>query len=143
MTKQIYYEDITEGSEITPLVKHPTPRQLVMYAGASGDYHEIHYNKEFALSRGLPGIVVHGQLSCCFMGQLLTDWIGEKGVLKKLSCSYRGMNFPGEDLICQGKVVKKYVEDGEHCLECSIWAENPRGEKTVLGSAILTLPSRS
>lgn len=142
MTKELYWEDVAEGGEITPLLKHPTPRQLVMYAGASGDYHEIHYNKEFALERGLPDIIVHGQLSCHFLGQLITDWIGDEGRLKKLSCSYRGMNFPGEDLICRGKVTRKYVEDGEHFIECNIWAENPKEEKTVLGSAIVTLPTK-
>ena len=142
MTKELYWEDVAEGGEITPLLKHPTPRQLVMYAGASGDYHEIHYNKEFALKRGLPDIIVHGQLSCHFLGQLITDWIGDEGRLKKLSCSYRGMNFPGEDLICRGKVIRKYVEGGEHFIECNIWAENPKEEKTVLGSAIVTLPTR-
>ncbi len=142
MAKQLYYEDVDEGGDIPPLVKHPTPRQLVMWAGASGDYHEIHYNKEFALSRGLPDIIVHGQLACCFLGQLITDWIGEEGVLKKLSCSYRGMNFPGEDLICQGKVTGKYVEDGGHYIECNIWAGNPQGEKTVLGTAVVMLPAR-
>ncbi len=142
MTKELYWEDVSEGSEITPLLKHPTPRQLVMYAGASGDYHEIHYNKEFALKRGLPGIIIHGQLSCHFLGQLITDWIGDEGMLKKLSCSYRGMNFPDEDLTCRGKVTRKYVEDTEHYVECNIWAENPKGEKTALGSATVTLPTR-
>ncbi len=140
MRNQIYWEDVAEGSEIPTLVKHPTPRQLVMYAGASGDYYEIHYNKEFALKRGLPDIVVHGQLSCHFLAQLLTDWIGDEGMLKKLSCTYRGMNFPNEDLICKGNVTRKYIEDGEHLVDLNIWAENPRGEKTVLGSATVVLP---
>jgi len=52
------------------------------------------------------------------------------------------MNFPGEALICKGKVNKKHVENGEHYVECSIWAENVRGEKTVSGRAIIIMPSR-
>jgi len=142
MVEQLYYEDVAVGSEIVPLVKQPTTRQLVMWAGASGDYSPIHYDKDFAQSRGLPGVIVHGQLIGSFLGQLMTDWIGEKGVLRKLNCSYRGMNYPGEALTCQGKVTKKYVEDGEHYVECSLWVENPKGEKTVLGKAIVILPSR-
>ncbi len=142
MTEQLYYEDIVIGSEIPPLVKQPTTRQLVMWAGTSGDYYEIHYDKDFAQSRGLPGVIVHGQLACSFLGQLITDWIGEHGSLRKLTCSYKGMNFPGEPLTCKGKVSKKYIEDGEHCVECNIWAENPEGEKTVLGRAIIIMPSR-
>ena len=142
MAGQLYYEDVAVGSEIVPLVKQPTTRQLVMWAGASGDYSPIHYDKDFAQSRGLPGVIVHGQLIGSFLGQLMTDWIGEQGMLRKLSCSYRGMNYPGEALICQGKVTKKYVEDGEHYVECSLWVENPKGEKTVSGKAIVILPSR-
>ncbi|MCL0091696.1 hypothetical protein M1N59_00270 [Dehalococcoidales bacterium] len=142
MAEQLYYQDVAVGSEIPPLVKQPTTQQLVMWAGASGDYYQIHYDKDFAQSKGLPGVIVHGQLVCSFLGQLMTDWIGEQGNLKKLTCSYRGMNFPGDVLTCQGKVTKKYVEDREHYVECNIWVENEKGEKTVSGVAIVTVPAR-
>ena len=142
MAEQLYYEDVAVGSEITPLVKQPTARQLVMWAGASGDYNPIHYDKDFAQSRGLPGVIVHGQLIGSFLGQLVTDWVGEQGILRNLGCSYRSMNYPGEAVICKGKVTKKYVDDGEHYVECDIWAENAKGEKTVSCRAIVILPSR-
>ncbi len=143
MAEQIYYEDVSLENEIPPLTKRPTTRQLVMWAGASGDYYAIHYDKDFAQSKGLPGVIVHGQLAAAFLGQLITDWIGKQGSLKKFSCSYRGMNFPNETIVCRGKVSKKYIEDGEHYIECSIWAENVKGEKTVTGKAIVALPVKS
>jgi len=143
MTEQVYYEDVTVDGEIPPLLKQPTTRQLVMWAGASGDYYAIHYDKDFAQSKGLPGVIVHGQLVAGFLSQLITDWIGDRGNLKKLACNYKGMNFPNETITCRGKVNKKYIENGEHYIECHIWAENARGEKTVIGRAILTLPPRS
>jgi acyl dehydratase len=142
MSGQLYYEDIVVGSEITALVKQPTTRQLVMWAGASGDYYPIHYDKDFAQSKGLPGVIVHGQLVGCFLGQLMTDWMGEQGSLRKLTCSYKSLNFPGEALTCKGKVNKKYVEDGTHYIECNLWVENLKGEKTVTGKAVITIPSR-
>ncbi len=73
----------------------------------------------------------------------MTDWIGEQGMVKKFSCSYRGMNFPGEALTCRGKVIKKYVADGKHYVQCEIWIENPKGEKTVSEGAVVIMPSRS
>ncbi len=142
MKGKLYYEDVVVGGEITTLAKQPTTRQLVMWAGASGDYNPIHYDKDFAQSRGLPGVVVHGQLAGCFLGQMVTDWIGEQGKLKKITLTYRGMNFPGETLSCKGTVTKKYVEDSQHFVVWSLWAENPKGEKTVTGTAIVTLPAR-
>jgi len=142
MAEQIYYEDITVESEIPSLVKEPATRQLVMWAGASGDYYQIHYDKDFAQGKGLPGVIVHGQLVAGFLGQLITDWIGDRGRLRKLTCSYKGMNFPGETITCRGKVTRKYIEDGEHYIECHVWAENARGEKTVTGKAVVIVPTR-
>src|SRR3990170_1114712 len=108
MAGQVYYEDIQVGSEIPALVKYPTTMQLVKYAGASGDYYQIHYDKDIALANGLPGVIVHGWLTLSFLGQMLTDWLGGEGTLEKLNGSYRGMNLVNEDIICGGKVTRKY-----------------------------------
>jgi len=143
MAEQVYYEDVAVDSEIPPLTKTPTTRQLVMWAGASGDYYAIHYDKDFAQSKGLPGVIVHGQLVAGFLGQLITDWMGEQGRLRKFNCSYKGMNFPGESITCRGTISQKYIENGEHYIECHIWAENPKGEKTVTARATVILPARS
>src|SRR3972149_5748585 len=105
MAGQVYYEDIQVGSEIPALVKYTTTMQLVKYAGASGDYYQIHYDKDFAQSTGLKGVIVHGWLALAFMGQLVTDWVGDKGVILKLGGSYRGINHVNEDIVCKGKVV--------------------------------------
>lgn len=141
MAKQLYYEDVEVGTEITPLVKSPTTQQLVKWAGASEDYYQIHYDKDFAQSLGLLGVIVHGRLKSSFLAQMVTDWIGEQGTVKKISVLHRGMDFPGETMTCKGRVTKKYIQDGEHIVECQIWTENPRGEKTTPGNAIVILPS--
>jgi acyl dehydratase len=142
MAEPIFYEDIEVGTGIPALVKYPTTMQLVKYAGASGDYYQIHYDKDFALANGLPGVIVQGWLTLSFLGQMLTDWLGEGGTVVKLNGSYRGINKVNEDIICNGKVTKKYVEESKHYARVEIWAENPQGEKTVTGSAVVMLPSR-
>jgi hydroxyacyl-ACP dehydratase HTD2-like protein with hotdog domain len=143
MEKQLYFEDITEGTEVPALVKYPTTMQLVKYAAASGDFYQIHYDKDFALASGLPGIIVHGWLALAFLGEMVTGWIGDKGMVLKLNGSYRGMNRVHEDLICNGKVTKKYTENGQNYAKLDIWVENPQGDKTVTGNAVIALPSRS
>jgi acyl dehydratase len=142
MAKQLYYEDVQEGTEITPLEKTPITRTLVQYAGASGDFFELHYDKDFATSLGFPGVIIHGRLGAAFVTQMLTDWVGEKGMLRKVSVSYRGNAFPKQKFTCKGKVTKKYVEKGEHLVECEVWGENPEGKVVTPGSAVVVLPSR-
>ena len=143
MSGQVFWEDVSEGSEIPALVKHPTTRQLVQYAGASGDFYEIHYDKDFAESTGLPGVIIHGALKNAFLGQLVTDWAGPAGVLKRLTCQYRGMDVPGQPITARGTVTRVYQENGEKLVECEIWLENPSGENTTPGSATVALPSRN
>ena len=138
----VFWEDVQEGMEIPSLVKTPTTRQLVQYAGASGDFYEIHYDKDFAQGNGLPGPILHGALKNAFLAQLITDWIGEQGTLKKLSCQYRGMDVPGDTLVCKGTVSRKYDQDGHHMVDCQIWLENGKGERTTPGLASVVLTSR-
>ena len=140
MSKRLYWEDVKEGTNLPPLEKKPTTRQLVQYAGASGDFNEIHYDKDFARDTGLSGVILHGALKNAFLGQLVTDWMGDQGFLKKLTCQYRGMDIPGDTLLCKGTVKKKYTDNGEHRIECEIWIENGKGERTTKGSATIKLP---
>jgi acyl dehydratase len=142
MAEQVYYEDVNVGDEIPTLVKNCTTQQLVMWATGSGDMYPIHYDKDFAASSGLPGIIVHGALKNAFLGQMLHDWIGEKGEIKKFNCQYRAMDVPGQDIICRGVVTNKARDGGLNLVELDIWTEKASGEKTSPGKATVTLPSR-
>ncbi len=101
MTGQVYFEDVTEGMKLPTLRKDPTTQQLVMYAGASGDYYQIHYDQEYARGNGLPDVILHGALKNAFLGHLMTDWVGEHGSLRKLSVQYRGMDVPGTPIFAK------------------------------------------
>ena len=78
MAKELFWEDIEIGTELPPLVKKPTTQQLVKWAGASGDFYQIHYDKDFAIGTGLPGVIIHGALKSAWLGQLLGDWINKE-----------------------------------------------------------------
>jgi len=125
---------LTVGEEIPELVKHPTTRQLVQYAGAQGDFYEIHYDQEYARSVGLPGVILHGLLKAAFLAQLVTDWAGE-GRLKSFEVSYRGMDVPGVRYRCRGRV--REVRGSE--VELELWGENPDGSRTTIGSAVVEM----
>jgi acyl dehydratase len=139
---QVYFEDVSEGDEIPQLKKNCSTQQLVLWAAGSGDFYQIHYDKDFALKANLPGVILHGALKNGFLGQMMTDFAGDDGWLRKLAVQYRGMDQPGAPVVCRGKVVKKYAEGRDHLVDCEIWLENAKGEKTTLGSATVMLPSR-
>ena len=151
--KRLYWEVFEVGSELPPLPKIATTQMLVKWAGASGDFNPLHYEDAFAVSQGMSRPIVHGQLKRSWLVQLITDWIGEQGFLKKFSCQFRGMDLPrlmkdmsnpreGETWWCKGKVTKKSTEGDEHWVDCDIWIENGKGEVTTPGKATVALPSK-
>ncbi len=151
MAEKLYYEDIEVGSEVTPLKKIATSRMLVQWAGATGDFNPLHYEDDFAKNLGVGMPIVHGALKKAWLINLLTDWVGEKGRLKKFSCRYQGMDYPrkmktfsepheGETWWCKGKVTRKALEGDEGLVECAIWIENGLGGKTTTGNALVILP---
>jgi acyl dehydratase len=76
--KQLYFEDVQEGMEVTPLKKIATTRMLVQWAGASGDFNPLHYEDTFAQANGVGSPIVHGALKRAWLGHLMTDWMGVK-----------------------------------------------------------------
>jgi len=121
--------------EIPELVKAPTTQQLVKYAGASGDFYQIHYDHDFAVGVGLPGVILHGLLKTAWLGQVVTDWLGAEGTLTELQLSYRGLDFPGRPYRCRG--VVRSIEGPSVVLE--VWGEDPDGTRTTAGTATVLI----
>ncbi|MDT7944269.1 MAG: MaoC/PaaZ C-terminal domain-containing protein [Dehalococcoidia bacterium] len=142
MEQKVYFEDVQEGQEVPTLTMHCDSQRLVMWAAASGDFYQIHYDKDFAQATGLPERIVHGALKHALLGRMLHEWVAPRGRVKRLAVQYRGMDMVNEDVICKGVVTKKYRQDGENIVELEVWTENPQGQKTTPGTAIVTLPSR-
>jgi acyl dehydratase len=140
---QTYFEDVSVGDEIPQLKKNCSTQQLVQWAAGSGDFYQIHYDKDFAQGTGLKGLIVHGALKNAFLGQLLHEWAGEKGQLRRFGCSYRGMDEPNQDILCRGVITKKYQDGGANVVELDVWTEKPDGKKTSPGTAIVALPSKA
>jgi acyl dehydratase len=123
--------ELSLGQEIPELIKQPTTRTLVQYAGASGDFYEIHYDDAFARAAGLPGVIVHGSLKGAWLAQLVTGWLGTAGRLTELSLRYQGIDVPGRPYRCRG--VIRSIKDQE--VELEIWGENDEGVRTTTGVA--------
>ncbi|MEN9970187.1 MAG: hypothetical protein RLZZ229_395 [Actinomycetota bacterium] len=56
-----------------------TRDSLVRYAGASGDFNQIHYRDDVAAAVGLPGVLAHGMLTMGAAVQVAVDWVGDAG----------------------------------------------------------------
>jgi acyl dehydratase len=127
--------NIQVGEELPELVTNPTTRQLVQYAGAQGDFYEIHYDQAYAQSVGLPGVILHGLLKAAFLGRLVTDWLGDRGTLKSFEVSYRGIDVPGRPYRCRGQVTRVAGDE----VELEVWGEDSDGKRTTIGNAVVEM----
>jgi len=121
------FEQISPGQTLPPLTKHMTVEQIRQYADASGDRNPIHLDETFARSAGLPGVIAHGMLTMAFANQMVTDWLGDRSLLKSLNGRFAGMVLPGDDVTCSGNVASK--NDETRRLVINLVVTNQRGEK--------------
>jgi acyl dehydratase len=75
------YDQAQPGTELPPRQYQVTRRDLVRYAGASGDFNVIHWNERVAKSVGLPDVIAHGMLTMALAGRFVTEWAGDPGAV--------------------------------------------------------------
>src|SRR5437867_12647851 len=121
------FESINSGQALPSLTKHVTVEQIRQYAEASGDRNPIHVDETFARSAGLPGVIAHGMLTMAFANQMVTDWLGDRSLLKRLQGRFAGMVVPGDDVTCSGTVASK--DDGARRILINLVVTNQRGER--------------
>ena len=134
---------IAVGDRLPTVVKNPTTRQLVMFAGASGDFYEIHYDNAVAVESGLPGVIVHGYLKMAWLGELVSAWAGPDAFVQRVDVSYRGTDVPGDVYRLEGQVTAIAPGEQVATVELEIWGEGPAGAKTTIGTATVQLPTAS
>ncbi|HLV72641.1 acyl dehydratase [Actinomadura hallensis] len=81
MTAKVKYADVEVGTEIPAQTYKIDRANLVMYAGASGDFNPIHWRESFAKSVGLPDVIAHGMYTMAQGGRFVTDWVGDPGAV--------------------------------------------------------------
>ena len=77
----IKFEDLEVGQSVGAIEFLLTRDSLVRYAGASGDFNQIHYRDDVAAAVGLPGVLAHGMLTMGAAVQVAVDWAGNAGAI--------------------------------------------------------------
>jgi acyl dehydratase len=103
----------------------------------------VHMEESRAQEIGIPGAYDYGCQRISWLGNLLTNWMGDDGFLKRLRAELRRFNVVGDTTWLKGKVAQKYIKDGERLIDIECWAENQRGEITMPGLATVRLPSKN
>ncbi len=67
----------------------------------------VHWDEPFARAVGVPGAYDYGPERVAWLGHLVTNWMGDRGELRRLSAQVRRHNLIGDVTWCHGTVVSK------------------------------------
>src|SRR5438094_9418292 len=130
--RKLRYADVNVGDQ-APALDHKRSRtDLVMYAGASGDFNPMHHDEVAAQAAGLPSVFGHGMFTAGLLATAVTNYVGI-GTLKSYRVRFTKQTWPGEVLTTSVTVREKRAGN-EVVLDCAVVNEN--GEAKIQGEAI-------
>jgi len=138
------WDEVEVGTALPELRKVVTPRTLVRFAGATGDFFELHYDRDAATGAGLEDVILHGYLKKAFLAEAVVNWAGSPQKLRRLSASYRGVDMPSRtaaprSFTVRGAVTRKWEEGGEKLVEVTLEGVDHTGTVTTPGRAVVAL----
>jgi acyl dehydratase len=133
---KLRYDDVQVGDTAPPIDHTLTRTDLVMYAGASGDFNPMHHDEVAAKAAGLPSVFGHGMFSAGLLATAITNYVGV-GNLASYSMRFTKQTWPGEVLSTKVAVIEKRPGN-ELVLECVL--TNQDGEAKLQAEAVAVLP---
>lgn len=140
---QVYFEDVEPGYEVGPVVKMPTREQLDAFTKVWGSQTGRFTSDEAAQKEGFSGVILPGNMSMALLAQVLTEWAGSGGKLKRMECDFRRYVQPGDTLNCIGLVTDTETEDDENRVILDVYIETQKGERAIQGTALVLLPNKA
>ena len=97
MNQPIYFDDVAVGDTIPPRDYGPlTIVDTVRWAGLQENWQHLHYDRDHVRQHnGLKTFIASGAYRQALLMRMLTDWIGPRGWLKKISVRHTYSTFEG------------------------------------------------
>jgi acyl dehydratase len=138
----LYFEDVAEGDVAPERSRVLSRTDLVMYAGASGDFNPMHHDEVKAKGAGQPSVFGHGMFSMGFLGTAITDYVGI-GNVRRFQVRFAKQTWPDEELRTKVVVTGKRTDGDDHLIDLDVRLQNADGEEKVVGAATAVVPSRA
>lgn len=121
--------------------RHPAAYPLDEF-GIPDVVERVHWSEELARKTGNPAPYDYGAQRFAWLCQLMTNWMGDEGFLRRFKIELRRFNYVGDITWCKGKVVEKYEEESQHLVKCEVWCQDQRDRVTARGETLVALSSR-
>ncbi len=109
---------------------------MIVYAGATWDWHQLHYDPAYLAPRGLPAPVVDGQVFGAYLASDLEAWLGPRCFITELSFTFRNLMYAGETICIAGTVTE--ADEQRVCVDltATILASEFGDERAAMAPAL-------
>ncbi|MGH3261727.1 MAG: MaoC family dehydratase [Sciscionella sp.] len=97
--------NVTAGQQAPALERTITLPDMVAYAGATWDWHRLHYDPAYLAAKRLPAPVIDGQVFGALLAEQVQDWLGPRAFVGRLGMRFRSLVFAGETVRCVATVT--------------------------------------
>lgn len=123
--------------------RHPRALEYVEELGEADVPELVHIFDAYARAIGVERAYDYGSQRMSWLCNLFTNWMGDDGFLWKMSGDERVFNQIGDLTIFEGRVTRKYIQEGKCCVDIEAWAKNQRDEYSMIPKpATVILPSK-
>lgn len=142
---EIYDRYPTDGSDasvgdIGPrlTIENLEVRDFVRYAGASGDFNRMHYDREYARSKGSPDVFVQGMLVAGYTSSVVSRWLGVEAV-DTFSVQFNTPVWVGDSITATAEIADITTRGSERSIEVSLTVTNQREDLVLAREATTTV----
>jgi acyl dehydratase len=135
---------IAVGARIPPREHGPlTIVDTVRWAGLQENWQHLHFDRDHVRQHnGLKTFIASGAYRQALLMRMLTDWIGPRGWLRKISVRHTYSTFEGDMMRFSGRVIEKSAVASSGTVVCELEGTNQDDQKILSGRCTLVLPVR-
>ena len=123
------------GQTLPPLELEITPTVIIAAALASRDFERVHHDRTFAQASGMKDIFLNILATNGFVVRYVTDWAGERAIVKQSAIRLGVPHYAGETLTLTGE-VQSVSDDGD--VAVAVTGRNSLGDH-VTGTVTIQL----
>lgn len=145
MSAQPTFDAVTVGAIVCSAEFGPlTIDDTVRWAGSQEIWERLHFDREFAREHsGQRTFIASGAYRQALLARMLTDWLGPRGVLRKLRVRHTAPTLEGDVMRFSATAVEKSADASDPWIACDVEGKNQDDVTIVAAHAVVTLPADS
>jgi acyl dehydratase len=105
------------------------------------DPNPIHFDLDAVRAAGLGDREVNqGGVTMAYVIDMLIAWTGSRAGFRSIDCRFSANVLAGDAVTVGGTVTAVREVDGEHLVNCEVWADRGDGVRAVAGTATVAFP---